>query len=842
MFNHTSLEQIYLKLTTTAHRKHFAQFFTPSMIASLMGAYILDNPKCKTILDPANGLSTFARAIDENLSVLNSISFYDSYQRQSSLCYKFDFYQKQKTYSYTNTYAPLYQVAHILSYCPKVHFPKHFEYFFSSLSEIHRQKEQHKTNHTKVKPNNNNYSLDASAIMPHNRVHENQINLEIKPGSNQLDYSFTNNFDYKVSKHEYKQSSNKTDNPQHLNVISETYNINDFGLTPNSQIRTVKVTAFEIDPIICEYVHISQSYRPYQFVDFNLKSKDFLKSSFKTMYDGIICNPPYLSFKDIENKESIIASFENTLKINLSGKVNIYILFLLKALTQLNPDGRCAFLIPYEFLNSSFGVPVKKIFIEQKKLAYVITFDIKGQIFDNVTTTCGLFLFDNSQKHEHIEFITVHSLDEVAKLTLKLCPHLMEQLPKFDKNVSALYSNLNFNCDPSTSLNQRFSQATINKQSKINSAQELIEQSDQAVPTEEFKLKDKFTPASMEQTLLLDNLEKEPEESETEQFHNYTQNIHYEDIQHIGSKSSYTSILYDLQMFPKQNVDSLKIQKVSYKDLNPEQKWHQYYQNNLEISAHLQHKHKIKNSLACFDKFIKVKRGLATGANDFFLFNQSKIKKTLIPLEYFVPVIPRATLVKHPFLFKSDFDNLVQKDANVFLLNAPEDLQNPELKKYINLGVDRNIHQRYLTRHRTPWYILEKKQIAPILVSVFNRGHLQIVRNEANIYNLTAFHSLFVLDKEMIDLIFAYLITPLAKEIILQNRREYGGGLKKLEPLDIAHASCIDFNLLNSGTRDEILKLYAQYRQAIIENQEIKIQHDILNQINQCFKNAIRFV
>ena len=72
MYYQDLLEQSYLKLTTKEHRKTFAQFFTPPAIAELMAAYILDNPSCKQVLDPAAGLSIFASALEENLRYLNT--------------------------------------------------------------------------------------------------------------------------------------------------------------------------------------------------------------------------------------------------------------------------------------------------------------------------------------------------------------------------------------------------------------------------------------------------------------------------------------------------------------------------------------------------------------------------------------------------------------------------------------------------------------------------------------------------------------------------------------------------------------------------------------------------
>ena len=134
-------------------------------------------------------------------------------------------------------------------------------------------------------------------------------------------------------------------------------------------------------------------------------------------------------------------------------------------------------------------------------------------------------------------------------------------------------------------------------------------------------------------------------------------------------------------------------------------------------------------------------------------------------------------------------------------------------------------------------------------MSVFNRGTINVVRNEAQNYNLTTFHSIFVLDESQTDLIFAYLLTPLAKDIILQNRREYGGGLEKLEPLDINHAACVNFNALSAEQIKAILELYQRYRALILGEGEFadlkanEREHQaaaLLNAISQLFTQRLR--
>ena len=57
-----------------------------------------------------------------------------------------------------------------------------------------------------------------------------------------------------------------------------------------------------------------------------------------------------------------------------------------------------------------------------------------------------------------------------------------------------------------------------------------------------------------------------------------------------------------------------------------------------------------------------------------------------------------------------------------------------------------------------------------------------------------------------IDILFAYLLTDVAREIFEDNRREYGNGLQKFEPNDLNKAMMLDLTLLDKKTENEIMK------------------------------------
>jgi len=196
---------------------------------------------------------------------------------------------------------------------------------------------------------------------------------------------------------------------------------------------------------------------------------------------------------------------------------------------------------------------------------------------------------------------------------------------------------------------------------------------------------------------------------------------------------------------------------VKIKELDEVQKWRIYYQ---ELNGS-----KYKN-LVFLSKYIKVSRGIATGSNNYFMFSESKRVKYGIKMNFLLPCLAKASYARKHFFTKEDFEELKKSDKPIYLLNA-NDLSDENLRKYIEIGEKQGIHKRYLTGHRTPWYSLENRPPSLILATVFNRTGIRFVRNETGVYNLTAFHCLYLNPNIIpkLDILMAYLVTAVAKEI-----------------------------------------------------------------------------
>jgi adenine-specific DNA-methyltransferase len=435
----------------------------------------------------------------------------------------------------------------------------------------------------------------------------------------------------------------------------------------------LKIKGYEVDPLI--YGKAQNVFEDTDNVSILLE--DYMYNDWDNKYDGIICNPPYFKFHDYENK-AILKEMESRIGCKLNGFTNLYTLFLLKSIYQLNKNGRAAYLIPSEFLNSDYGKLVKAYLIKSGTLRHIIIIDFEENVFDDALTTASILLCANDDLSDKVQFSNVSNLLDFEQI---------------------------------------------------------------------------------------DNL--------------------------IANYPLYTAL-----------------QTVTLSDLNPEIKWRAYYQ----AQNALKYKH-----LVPFSNYGKVVRGIATGANDFFVFNASKAQEFGINPKYLLPCICKAQDAKKSFFTKSDVEELRTTDKSIYLLNAAN--ADESVKAYLKMGETQDIHKRFLTASRNPWFSLENRPPSPIWVSVFNRNGLRFIRNEANISNLTTFHCIYLnlFSTPKTDLLFAYLLTDVSRHIFEDNRREYGNGLQKFEPNDINKSLMLDLEQLDAATENEILGYYHLYRQSVLD-------------------------
>ncbi|HPN33298.1 MAG TPA: Eco57I restriction-modification methylase domain-containing protein [bacterium] len=203
--------------------------------------------------------------------------------------------------------------------------------------------------------------------------------------------------------------------------------------------------------------------------------------------------------------------------------------------------------------------------------------------------------------------------------------------------------------------------------------------------------------------------------------------------------------------------------------------------------------------------FFKIKRGLATGDNDFFILNAEEIKERKLPTEVFRPILPSPRYLPTNEV-AADSKGLPQLDRQLFLLDThltEEEIKRrfPSLYSYLQEGKSKKVNERYLCNHREIWYSQENRPPAPIVCTYLGRGDTKsgrpfrfiLNRSNATVANVyLAMYPTDVLQNAMrADPGLLHRIWEVLNEItpgeLLGEGRVYGGGLHKLEPKELAN-------------------------------------------------------
>jgi adenine-specific DNA-methyltransferase len=188
--------------------------------------------------------------------------------------------------------------------------------------------------------------------------------------------------------------------------------------------------------------------------------------------------------------------------------------------------------------------------------------------------------------------------------------------------------------------------------------------------------------------------------------------------------------------------------------------------------------------------YFDCRRGIATGANDFFCLSRSALREHGLTDTHIEPCITKATDAEGLVFTREKFDALIASDRRCFLLNPSRNGQ--DLMRYLKLGEQREIPQRHLPSHRPVWYLPENRAVADIWAAVFSRESVKFILNTSGAKNLTCFHGLYAKPgcETLPPLMTLFLNSSGGRRAFSQVNRFYGDGLNKLEPKDVEDMPC----------------------------------------------------
>ena len=234
--------------------------------------------------------------------------------------------------------------------------------------------------------------------------------------------------------------------------------------------------------------------------------------------------------------------------------------------------------------------------------------------------------------------------------------------------------------------------------------------------------------------------------------------------------------------------ESIKI--IGRKQLNICDKWTKLFTDDNPID---------RNNATIGD-FFNVKRGIATGDNNFFIIDQSTIDRYQIPPQFLKPVLPSPRYIKGNRINSKNGLPLLQNQRFLFSCSLPESIikeKYPNVWQYIHLGMELGVPQGYICSHRTPWYSCEEREPAKIVVPYMGRNNtsnrlFRFILNTSQAVTTNVYLLLYpkpqyahcLKDEKMLSEIWNEL-NMIPCEILSHSGRFYGGGLRKMEPKEL---------------------------------------------------------
>jgi hypothetical protein len=205
-----------------------------------------------------------------------------------------------------------------------------------------------------------------------------------------------------------------------------------------------------------------------------------------------------------------------------------------------------------------------------------------------------------------------------------------------------------------------------------------------------------------------------------------------------------------------------------------------------------------------------IKRGLATGSNEFFILTQQQIGEHQIPKEFLTPILPSPRYVAEDEI-NADTTGAPLLKKQLYLLNCdlPEDdvkSRYPALWHYFERGIATGISERYLCRHRSPWYSQETREPPMFLCTymgrqnssgkrpfrfLLNHSRATVANTYLILYPKPALLKAMGEHPERVRAVWSAL-NQILPETLMQEGRVYGGGLHKVEPKELANTPADD--------------------------------------------------
>ncbi|MBK7382372.1 MAG: XamI family restriction endonuclease [Flavobacteriales bacterium] len=199
----------------------------------------------------------------------------------------------------------------------------------------------------------------------------------------------------------------------------------------------------------------------------------------------------------------------------------------------------------------------------------------------------------------------------------------------------------------------------------------------------------------------------------------------------------------------------------------------------------------------------KVRRGIATGANDFFILTREQVREHDLPNALLRPVFTSPRQLENEVI-EADVRGTPLVKEPLYLLDSNMPLAEigqhyPTAHRYLEEGREAGVANGYLCKSRDIWYQQEKREPAPFLLSYMGRSTskrsspFRFFLNRSRAIATNGFLCLYpkpaiarlLQEDPRRELELLELLNSISAETLKRGGRSYGGGLQKVEPNEL---------------------------------------------------------
>ena len=210
-----------------------------------------------------------------------------------------------------------------------------------------------------------------------------------------------------------------------LKSFEDSFNVNEYG---QGSLLNEKILPSLDNNIKCGNSLIGNDfYESQSMLAFDEKTRDKMncfdwEEEFKSIFKGggfdvVIGNPPYVFVKYVDWADDVkdyfssnydITNKDNKSKSNQSGKINLYTLFIFRAIKLLKENGLFSFIVPNGLLRTTTYDMARKFILDNYHIDLIA--DLKDGVFKGVTAPTIIFKFSKSHSNDDTKIIDANCL------------------------------------------------------------------------------------------------------------------------------------------------------------------------------------------------------------------------------------------------------------------------------------------------------------------------------------------------------------------------------------------------------------------------------------------------